>query len=679
MSITFAGHTLETHSYNTVVVGTGAAGFNAADALHNLGQHDVAIVTEGLNMGTSRNTGSDKQTYYKLTTSGGQSDSIWDMAQSLFAGGSMHGDVSLVEAAMSAQGFYNLVRIGVPFPHNKYGEYVGYKTDHDPRQRASSIGPLTSRRMVEQLQKQTEAKGIPILDGLQVIAILTDPDKERALGLLALNKRKQGDPEHCYVLISCTNIVYATGGPAGLYNRSVYPPSQNGATGIALEAGALGQNLTESQFGLASLKFRWNLSGTYQQVLPRYVSTDADGQDPREFLQDWFADPGAMLDAVFLKGYQWPFDPRKTMQYGSSLVDILVYHETMMKDRRVFLDFRANPTWQGQELDFAWLGEESHGYLANSKALFGTPIERLQHMNQPAIDLYRDNGIDLTKEPLEIAVCAQHNNGGLLGNSWWESNLKHFFPVGEVNGSHGVYRPGGSALNSGQVGSARAAQFIAARYTEEPMETAALLEAAGEQVRAKLNMGQQFLARASSGGSGPQPLRRSDTSGDGHDMVTWEVGELRRRIADTMDQFGGCIRSADGIDDAIKDLWSLLAQLSVKMKLAGSAELGRAFQNYDRLVAAITYLAAIRDYVQQGGGSRGSYLVAQHDGELPLDSLPEAFRHRLDDGTMKTSVQQIRFSQHGCEVEWVPVRPIPQEDQWFEEVWQAYREDRVIR
>ena len=70
-----------------------------------------------------------------------------------------------------------------------------------------------------------------------------------------------------------------------------------------------------------------------------------------------------------------------------------------------------------------------------------------------------------SSEPLEIAVCAQHNNGGLAGNIWWEStNIKHLFPVGEVNGSHGVNRPGGSALNSGQVGGFRAAEFIANRY-----------------------------------------------------------------------------------------------------------------------------------------------------------------------------------------------------------------------
>ena len=43
--------------------------------------------------------------------------------------------------------------------------------------------------------------------------------------------------------------------------------------------------------------------------------------------------------------------------------------------------------------------------------------------------------------------------------------IKHLFPIGEVNGSHGVTRPGGSALNAGQVGGFRAAEYIANRYS----------------------------------------------------------------------------------------------------------------------------------------------------------------------------------------------------------------------
>ena len=56
--------------YNTIVIGTGCAGYAAADRLYTFGVRNIAIITEGRNMGTSRNTGSDKQTYYKLSLCG---------------------------------------------------------------------------------------------------------------------------------------------------------------------------------------------------------------------------------------------------------------------------------------------------------------------------------------------------------------------------------------------------------------------------------------------------------------------------------------------------------------------------------------------------------------------------------------------------------------------------------
>lgn len=93
------------YEYNTIIVGTGASGLNAALALKQLGQSHIALVTEGLMMGTSRNTGSDKQTYYKLMTDGPEPDSVSQMARTLFDGGCMDGDLALCEAAGSLRAF----------------------------------------------------------------------------------------------------------------------------------------------------------------------------------------------------------------------------------------------------------------------------------------------------------------------------------------------------------------------------------------------------------------------------------------------------------------------------------------------------------------------------------------------------------------------------------------------
>ena len=393
-TVTIQGRKLPARVYDAVVVGTGCAGFNAADRLYHYGRRDIAIVTDHIKGGTSRNTGSDKQTYYKLTLSGGEPDSVEQMAQTYFEGQCMDGEHALCEAALSARCFLRLCDLGVPFPANRYGEYIGYKTDHDPRRRATSVGPLTSKKMTEALEASVAAKGIEILDHMQVIGLLTD-EAGRASGLLCLCT-----VDMHFELVLAGYIVYATGGPAGIYQDSCYPLGHYGMSGIAFEAGAAGKNVTEWQYGLASINPRWNVSGTYMQVLPRFVSTDAQGNDAREFLQDYLPDAGTLLTDVFLKGYQWPFDTRKALN-GSSVIDLIVYTETKIKGRRVFLDFRENPL--GGDFRFDCLSPEAYQYLEKAGALMGKPIDRLRHMNEPAIDLgivmalvssYRNRPID---------------------------------------------------------------------------------------------------------------------------------------------------------------------------------------------------------------------------------------------------------------------------------------------
>lgn len=195
------------------------------------------------------------------------------------------------------------------------------------------------------------------------------------------------------------------------------------------------------------------------QVLPRVYSAAEDGSDEREFLMDFFKTPAEMLSKLFLKGYQWPFDVRKVAG-GSSIIDVLVYLERC-KGRRVYLDYRRNPV--GGAFSYDELEPEARDYLTRAVRASGTPVERLGHMNAPAVEFYRDKGVDLAREPLEISLCAQHNNGGLAIDCWWQTNVAGLFAVGEASASHGVYRPGGTALNAGQVGSTRAAQYIAAK------------------------------------------------------------------------------------------------------------------------------------------------------------------------------------------------------------------------
>ena len=626
---------------NTAIVGSGAAGFNAADRLWQLGQHDIVLVTENRVGGTSRNTGSDKQTYYKLTLSGGDPDSVREMADTLFAGRCVDGDIALCEAALSTQCFLKLVELGVPFPRNRYGEYIGYKTDHDPRRRATSVGPYTSKQMTECLEAAVQAKGVPMLDKTQVIKILTDGGT--VCGLLCLNVTAQNDADR-FTLIRCKNVIWATGGPAGMYADSVYPFSQYGATGLALEAGARGKNLTEWQYGLASVAPRWNVSGTYMQVLPRVFSTAVDGSDEREFLMDFFTDAHDMLSKLFLKGYQWPFDVRKVAD-GSSIIDILVYLETC-KGRKVYLDYRKNPVDGAFSYDA--LLPEAREYLDRAGACFGTPIERLAHMNQPAIDFYRDKGVDLYTQPLEIALCAQHNNGGIGIDCWWQTNVKGLFAVGEAAASHGVYRPGGTALNAGQVGSTRAAQYIAARCQGDAPD----------------NFG---LAAA-------EALTEMGALADGCKAETGNVRALWKQAAEEMSRCGAAIRDPAQIKAYCEAVERQLANFGTTAKAVDHTELAMVYRLRDMLLSQRAYLTAMTDYTAHGGKSRGSALYTDLTGGIkPFTQLPDTFTFALDE-TEAPLIQELWYENGTCKADWRAPRPIPEDDDFFENVWRSYRE-----
>ena len=654
LSLPLADQTLEVPVYrcNTLVVGSGAAALNCAHTLATLGVSDVILATEGINMGTSRNTGSDKQTYYKVSTAAERPDSARQMAEVYFDCGAMHGDIALIEALGSLRSFFKLVSLGVPFPHSALGEYTGYRTDHDESCRATSCGPLTSKYMTEALEKAVRAADVPILDGCRIIELLYDETDgvRRCTGAVALDATKEALPSRGLAVIEAANIVWGVGGPSSVYATSVYPESQTCALGTALLAGATGVNLTESQYGLASLSFRWNVSGSYQQVLPRYVSVDADGTE-REFLPEVFPRLADCMTATFRKGYEWPFDPAKLAAGArSSLVDLAVFCERQ-KGRRVYMDFRRNPAGL-TAITPDTVGQETFDYLTSSAALGETPAARLRQMNEQAYQLYLSHGIDLEREMLEVGVCAQHCNGGLESDVWFESpSLRHFFPVGEAGGVFGIRRPGGSALNDTQVSSARAAERIAAVYGGEP----------GTVNADQLTLTKHLcsLVREGGAGRGAALEKRLDS------------GRL-------MDASGAFLRNPAAADAALREIKSRIDSFFTENTADDAFTLTELCINYDSLVTASAMLAAILAYVRDGGLSRGSCVITDKSAE---DLLRDA-SGVLCDTAHRTVIGRVSVlpGEHiAHKTEWVPVRPIPSEDNWFETVMRCFKDGEIYR
>ena len=633
------------YELDAAVIGSGCAGFNAADSLYDMGVRRIAIFTEGRNMGTSRNTGSDKQTYYKLSLAG-DPDSVQEMAENLFDGEGVHGDNALAEAAGSVRAFMKLCQLGVGFPTNEYGEYAGYKTDHDPRQRATSAGPLTSKFMTECLEKSVDAKGIHLMDGFLVTELLVRGGK--IYGFLCWDQSRAQEPCFGVSIVYTPRVILATGGPAGCYEASVYPPSQCGMSGMALRAGARGANLSEWQYGLASIDFRWNVSGTYQQVLPRYISVDEEGVE-REFLPDYFDTPEEALNQVFLKGYQWPFDVNKIQ--GSSVIDIIVHHETMALGRKVYMDFRTNP--RGLEKGLDGLSKETADYLRNSGAVQDTPIARLAHMNPLAIDLYKNHNIDLYTQPLRVAICAQHHNGGIGVDAHWETNISGLYVAGEAAGNFGVHRPGGSALNATQVGSFRAAQDIAVHHAEAlDRETALQLgEAAAPQLLEK--------------------IRKTQAPEDG----VGNPGLIREKAQHQMTFCAAHIRSDEEMRKYYEELKETIRSFDDTVRWKRPVQIGIMLRTRDILETQLALLSAMIKAGEEFG-SRGSAMLQQKGGKPVGGKLSEyVYQPKKTDAPNRVLVTRKEGEDYISYTE--EVRPIPQPDNWFENVWTRYRQQQA--
>lgn len=611
---------MQEYTFDTVIVGTGCAGYNCADWLYTLGRRDLAIVTRGRLSGASRNTGSDKQTYYKLSLASGMPDSVRKMARDLCAGGGVNAGVALAEAAGSTRSFMKLVNLGVPFPCNEYGEFVGYQTDHDHSGRATSAGPYTSKYMTEALERAVLEKGIPILEGLTAFHLFTLHG--RVTGLACIDEAGESEAAGL-VIFHCNQLVIATGGEAAAYWDSVYPESQTGALGMLVRAGVRLVNLNHWQYGLASTKFRWNVSGSYQQALPRYVSVGADGFE-HEFLTEAFPNPAEMLGRIFLKGYQWPFDAQKAE--GSSKIDLLVQQECA-KCRRVFLDFRRNPSGMGS--GFGLIPEEAKKYLEHSGALLLTPYQRLQKLNPAAIGLYREHGIDLSNEMLEIAVCAQHQNGGADVDVNWQTSVTGLYAVGEAAGTFGAYRPGGTALNSAQVGSLRAAEHIARTGRRHP----------------------------------PAPIAADELERLQHDLRGYQCAQglshalIRQKFQQAMSRHAANRRCLPQIRMLRREIGEVLR--NIPHMLASDGTFASLIETIDILTAQEAVLFAM----ETAGEAMGSY-----GGALYLDAsgnvLPENPAHSQD---------RLITQDHICRLQ-KPL-PIPEADIWFETVWAQYRKE----
>ncbi len=128
------------------------------------------------------------------------------------------------------------------------------------------------------------------------------------------------------------------------------------------------------------------------------------------------------------------------------------------------------------------------------------------------------------------------------------------------------------------------------------------------------------------------------------------------------------------IEECVRDI----RELSAKTLAETPVQLRDAFINQDVLYTQLVYLSAIGEYIRQGGGSRGSYLIGERDLSR---CAAQGVKTRLDNGAFSDRACEVAFDWENlsCRFQWEKVRPIPQGESWFETVYNQYLRHEVIR
>jgi succinate dehydrogenase / fumarate reductase, flavoprotein subunit len=271
-------------------------------------------------------------------------------------------------------------------------------------------------------------------------------------------------------------------------------------------------------------------------------------------------------------------------------------------------------------------------------------------MNPLSIELYKRYKYDIARDPLEFAINNQHMNGGLAVDTWGATNLEGCYAVGEAAGTHGVTRPGGAALNAGQVFGARCAEHIAAR---------------GES-RVKSDSEQALISEAV-----------ARTLGSLRAESGLKAAAIRKVVQDRMSDHAAMLCNASDVKaaaDAAHALNETIRQQGIAAE--GANEALRALQWRQSAIASEAILKALDFYLERGGGSRGARTVCSPDG----DRIPQARTGPLQNARFIPERDQDRAEQIHVRLEGADficeARPIRRRDRgyrpFFERDWPDY-------
>ena len=279
--------------------------------------------------------------------------------------------------------------------------------------RACHFGADTGREIASSLKKEILKSGIGVIENTSITKLLTF--EKTVVGATGI-RIDTGE----FIVFKAKSVVLATGGGGQIFSLNAQPPDVTGdGFALAYDAGADLVNMEFIQIGPALVHpvKGYLLVTNFWKLSPRIYNKN------KEEILAKYSPPNLSLEEVFTaKQFAFPF----MFGYPAMYLDIAMHTEIK--------------NGNGTEHNGIYL-DVSHNSL-----------EKIESKVPVSYKWLKERGIDISKQPIEIAPVVQCFIGGVSFNEQAESTVPGLYVCGEVaGGAHGAARPGGNLLAISQV------------------------------------------------------------------------------------------------------------------------------------------------------------------------------------------------------------------------------------